>query len=232
VQTGGGGLRITAQDLTLDTEPDTEDYGRMSARQIIAEGITGKIRCQTPFRESSSFAAFLSFGDDGRPFIYDVGTGITHWLNDFEAEEFRRLKASGVHACSAHKHEDGDCGAPITAESNQPIAKNDTTTTSAPTTQPPDDEVIATLAAMTPLEYERVRVETANQLGCRPAILDNLVKAACKQDGSSGSLPFPEVDPWPDSVEPEFLLNELSATIHRFVVMERRPTPDLSSTRI
>ena len=82
-----------------------------------------------------------------------------------------------------------------------------------------DDEVIFRLAALKPLEYERVRVEASKQLGCRPAVLDAVVKAAREQDGASSDLPFPEVDPCPDPVEPALLLDELSASIRRFIVM-------------
>jgi len=43
-----------------------------------------------------------------------------------------------------------------------------------PMTPQHDDEMIAKLAAMKPLEYERVRIEQATQMGCRPPILDKL----------------------------------------------------------
>ena len=83
-----------------------------------------------------------------------------------------------------------------------------------------DEEIISRLAAMKPLEYERARVEVAKQLGCRPAVLDDLVKSAREQGGPSGDLPFAEVDPHPDPVDPALLLDELSATIRRFIVMD------------
>ena len=94
------------------------------------------------------------------------------------------------------------------------------TAASAPTALPDDAEIISQLAAMKPLAYERARIEVAKRLGCRPAVLDDLVKAARQQDGPSGDLPFPEVDPHPDPVYPALLLNELSATIRRFIVMD------------
>ena len=85
---------------------------------------------------------------------------------------------------------------------------------------PPDDDVIVQLASMKPLEYERVRHEKAKEMGCRPGILDQLVKAARQDDDESGDLPFPEVEPWPDRVDPGQLLNDIAATILRFIVME------------
>lgn len=39
------------------------------------------VRCQTPFRESKSFAAFLNRTRLGIPFVHDVGTQTNHYLN-------------------------------------------------------------------------------------------------------------------------------------------------------
>jgi putative DNA primase/helicase len=49
---------------------------------------------------------------------------------------------------------------------------------------------------------------------------DAPVKAARKEDGESSGLPFPDVEPHPEHVDPAFLLDEVSATIRRFIVME------------
>ena len=96
VTTGSNGLRIVANDLTLATEVETKDHGILTVREIIERGITGKLRCQTPFRDSGSWAAFFNKNADGVPFVYDVGTGTTHWLNQFEAEEVKVIPASAV----------------------------------------------------------------------------------------------------------------------------------------
>jgi hypothetical protein len=40
-----------------------------------------KTRCQSPFRESSSWAAFYNTYRDGTPFVFDSGTNETHTLN-------------------------------------------------------------------------------------------------------------------------------------------------------
>ena len=96
VQAHGGGVRITANDLTLDTEIDTKDHGILSVRQIVERGITGKIRCQSPFRDSQSWAAFLSFNAEGVPFVFDSGTDVTHWLDESEHEEQKNIKATAL----------------------------------------------------------------------------------------------------------------------------------------
>ena len=100
---------------------------------------------------------------------------------------------------------------------NEPApAKDDT----GPETRPPDEDVIDKLAAMKPLDYERVRHEMAKEMGCRPSVLDQLVQAARKEGDESSDLPFPEVEPWPERVVPAQVLDDVSATIRRFVVME------------
>lgn len=82
-----GGLSISSYDLGLDTEIETERLGLLSVRQIHESGLIpaqGRLRCQSPFRDSSSYAAFLALAHDGRPFVYDTGTDTKHWLNDRE----------------------------------------------------------------------------------------------------------------------------------------------------
>ncbi|MDO9273349.1 MAG: phage/plasmid primase, P4 family [Rugosibacter sp.] len=108
----GNGLGIITHDLTLNTEIDTEDLGVLTVREILERGITSKVRCQTPFRDSSSYAAFLSVGKDGTPFVYDVGTGTTHWLNERDAGNVRLAISTGVITRLLPKVKD-DCGAPL-----------------------------------------------------------------------------------------------------------------------
>lgn len=85
--------------------------------------------------------------------------------------------------------------------------------------QQSDDEVIAILAALTPMEYDRVRIGHAKALGVQVKTLDGLVKTAHNEDTEDG-LPFPEVVPYPDPIDPAQLLNEISCTIRRFIVLE------------
>ena len=112
VQQGATGLRITASDLTLDTEIETVDGGIKSVRELVQQGVTGKLRCQTPFRDSSSFAAFYSTNDAGKPFVYDSGTSTTHWLADTEAKGLQLAVATGVVTRMMPKVP-ADCGAPF-----------------------------------------------------------------------------------------------------------------------
>lgn len=116
----GQSWRITANNLTLDTELETEDHGVMTVREYLKQGL-GKVRCQTPFRESSSYAAFISRSQDGKPFVHDVGTGITHWLNDEERGGCSLAIAKGK-AKSIIERAAQDCGAPFEPTSVETLA--------------------------------------------------------------------------------------------------------------
>jgi len=137
VSCGSSGLRITSSDLTLDTEIEAEGCGLIKVRELLGQGINGKIRCQTPFRESSSYAAFINVNNEGKPFVHDVGTGVTHWLNDFCHDEFEVIRASGV-VKGLLLNAKEDCGAPFESEAI---------------------EALATLREKSPADYQRYRSE-------------------------------------------------------------------------
>jgi len=81
------------------------------------------------------------------------------------------------------------------------------------------DSVIQRLAALSPLEYDRVRKAKAKALGVRPGTLDDTVKGARKSE-TDNNLPFDEVDPWPEPVNPSRLLTDIAETIRRFIICE------------
>lgn len=83
-----------------------------------------------------------------------------------------------------------------------------------------DDEIIQGLASLKPLEYDRVRKEQATALGVRPNTLDAMVKAARSDESEAGRLPFDEVDPHPELIDPARLLDEVSGAIRQFIVLD------------
>lgn len=121
IQTGGSGLRITTSNLTLDTEIETQGGTTLTVRELSENGHTGKLRCQSPFRDSSSLAAFYNVGADGKPFVYDSGTGITHWLSDLDANSLGLIRATGVVKSMLLKTKD-DCGAPFEPDAINALA--------------------------------------------------------------------------------------------------------------
>lgn len=96
IESDGSGVKISSEGLTLATEIETQDHGSLTVSQIIEQGINGKLRCQSPFRDSHSWAAFYSTNADRIPFVYDSGTGVTEWLCQEDKEQLPLLYAMGV----------------------------------------------------------------------------------------------------------------------------------------
>jgi putative DNA primase/helicase len=84
-------------------------------------------------------------------------------------------------------------------------------------------DAVARLSLLHSLEYEQVREPEAQRLGVRVGVLDKEVSIARRtrqEDGGKAAM-FPTVVPWPDPVAGAALLNDLLATIQRFIVCER-----------
>jgi hypothetical protein len=76
-----GYLSITnSGQLTLQTEICSKGVIKQLSEWASALKPGAKIRCESPFRESASEAAFIKIGDDGYPFVHDVGNGTTYQL--------------------------------------------------------------------------------------------------------------------------------------------------------
>lgn len=83
-----------------------------------------------------------------------------------------------------------------------------------------DDEMIQKLAALPPIAYDRVRIATAKGLDVRPATLDKAVKEAQKIFAGENETPFEIVEPWHEVISPCDLLDEIAATIRRFIICQ------------
>src|SRR5215470_9380330 len=85
------------------------------------------------------------------------------------------------------------------------------------------DAIIARLAALPPLEYDRVRKAEAEKLGVRVDTLDSEVRKArgdsAVESGAGCAVMFPELEPWPEAVNGAALLDDLTATFKRFVIL-------------
>jgi len=90
------------------------------------------------------------------------------------------------------------------------------------TSQPPEGEtaVFERLAKLNPVDYDRVRSEGAKALGIQVKTLDAEVKAARINSEPASPLPFADVEPCKDPVEPAAVLNDLVAAIRRYLVMD------------
>ncbi len=83
--------------------------------------------------------------------------------------------------------------------------------------EPGIEQELRRLASMPVVQYERLRTTAATTLGIRAAVLDKLVAADRKAETSNGLI-FDEVDPHAEPVNGAALLNEIKATVKRFIV--------------
>lgn len=81
---------------------------------------------------------------------------------------------------------------------------------------------ISRLAAMPPVDYDRIRKSEADRLGLRVGTLDDEVAKARheKQEAKGKTAMFPEIRPWPDAVDGAELLDEINATIYRHIICQ------------
>ena len=87
---------LTVTDVgTLTLETPIEIKGTVNTLSAVIEDMKPgeKVRCETPFRESLSEAAFIKLGEDGVPFLHDVGTSTTYCLSF--AERLKLTSARG-----------------------------------------------------------------------------------------------------------------------------------------
>ena len=72
-----GPYLLDRDSLKPETEIETQEHGVMSMREYATSGL-GKIRCQSPFRASESWAAYVNIHKDGEPFLFDSGSLIKY----------------------------------------------------------------------------------------------------------------------------------------------------------
>ena len=86
--------------------------------------------------------------------------------------------------------------------------------------QPTYEDTVTQLAVLKSFEYDRVRVEKAKSLNVRQSTLDADVKTA-RQESVQGDLPFTDIDPYQEQINPAELLDDITATILRFIVLDK-----------
>jgi putative DNA primase/helicase len=92
-----------------------------------------------------------------------------------------------------------------------------------PSEQPSREQIIASLAALSKLEYETQRSTQAKALKIRASALDDLVKIQREKGGrfyGNRKTPYVEVEPYPLPVDPAQLLDDVVAIIQRFIVID------------
>jgi len=91
--------------------------------------------------------------------------------------------------------------------------------------KPSDNDEIERLLKLSRFDYARQRKAAAKKLGIGVNALDAEIKAARSQNtegtvtGQGRPVEFPQVEPWPQSVDGTILLTELSSTLREYVVL-------------
>jgi hypothetical protein len=84
-------------------------------------------------------------------------------------------------------------------------------------------ETIARMATLSPLAYDRVRKDVAAALKTSATVLDKEVALARREgatDSGETQQPFADIEPHPQPIDPAALLNEVSETIRRYIVLD------------
>jgi hypothetical protein len=83
-----------------------------------------------------------------------------------------------------------------------------------------DGDIIARLATLDVINYERERDGAAIRLGVRTSALDALVRnERGRRERAEKGLSFEDVEPWPEPVDGGALATDLCATLWRYMVM-------------
>lgn len=77
---GGNVSTIVTGELTLNTPIESRGVTRSLGEWAAGMRPQDKLRCEAPFRVSQSEAAFIRMGDNGLPFVHDIGSGTTYKL--------------------------------------------------------------------------------------------------------------------------------------------------------
>lgn len=93
-----------------------------------------------------------------------------------------------------------------------------------------DEAEIARLATLNPMEYDRARKDAAKALDVRPDTLDKQVKARREETAADKAIELcTDIEPYSEPVNTAELLNDIRATIARFIVCD---PPILTATAL
>ena len=126
-----GGLTITDKgSLTLATLIEIKGVVRPLG-DVIREMEPGKkVRCETPFRESTSEAAFIRLTESREPFLFDSGTCTTYFLTFAETMKLGNMASANLPALfvngsgEALPHLNGNSAAAVSAAQRTPDKPN------------------------------------------------------------------------------------------------------------
>lgn len=178
-------------------------------------------------REKASEAALVVGGDAVFPLFGDDRGEKETDFNDMHARyglEAVRAVFDGLRKLSDSA--DGDAGGAIDVHI-EPLGEYSDAVEPNASTNPlklskaATDALMQRLAGMSPLEYDREREEAAKLLSVRTSTLDKEVGRLRKDADSTDGIGFVEVEPWHEQVNLAELLDNIAATIRRFIVCDK-----------
>lgn len=129
------------------------------------------------------------------------------WLAKFEAEQGRPATKADIETL------------PLKSEARSEPKSDYMHAINASILPQSDDQVIAYLATLSKIEYDRVRKDQAKALSIQIKTLDMLVKAE-RESLNQADSPFTEIKPWNEPINPAQLLDDITQTIQRFIVLD------------
>ncbi len=82
------------------------------------------------------------------------------------------------------------------------------------------DQRIIELAALSTLEYEQRRKQAAKELGIeRVSVFDRMVRAERRKSEDASGFSLHEVEPWPEPVDGDALLDSITHAVRRYLVL-------------
>lgn len=84
-----------------------------------------------------------------------------------------------------------------------------------------DEQAIERLAALKPMQFDRVCKAEAKRMGVKASTLERRVKEARGEAESGGASPFAEIEPWAEPVDGAALLSDMARTIAVYRVRRR-----------
>jgi len=140
-------------------------------------------------------------------------------LSDADVDRLINGGASADNASSKQKAAD-DWLAAFAKKSQEALARRDAEQKAAP--RPDDKMLIERLARKDHTEYDRMRADLAETLGIRVGTLDDKVKAIRKKlavEDDEEALPHWNVEPWPEEVDGDALLESIRRVLRRYIVL-------------
>jgi putative DNA primase/helicase len=193
------------------------------------DGNPGLTKATEAAQAVAGLLAVPDFGENRDPAWTDFNDLAVHQGPEVVAECIRRQVESGAGEGAPEKDEtEPGNGAAPSDETGSWSSGQDSEGGDHATGDAEDLEAtVRRLAALSAIEYDRVRIAEADALGVRVPTLDAEVEKARPKlvgdgnDSQGEAVLFPDIEPSPEPVDGAILLTELKSTFTRYVVLPK-----------